>query len=548
MRAYRTPGVYFEWPDAPPPAIVPLRTDVAGFVGIAARGPLHQAVRIESWTQFASTFGAHIPAGTLAYAVEGFFANGGRTCWVVRVADPAAARPASATIVTGGMHLRCVASSPGTWGNNLVATWRAEPFAPARDRRLELSVRLGDGPREVWPNLKLEPHALAAVLHDSITGSRQIQVALLAQPSEALKESTPNRPVTFVGGTDGLASLTPAHLSGEGAPAGALWGLAALAGIDEISVVAIPDAVPPEAVAATTTVPRRLCQILEVEPLPPPRPPAAPEFAPAAVAAHAAEVQVALIRHCTRLADRVALIDPPRGPLTAQDALAWRDNFDSGYAATYVPWLQVPDPLRLNGLLRLIPPCGHVAGAYARSDRRIGVHKPPANERLEAATDVAVAFDDAAHGALNEAGINVIRAYGGRGIRVAGARTLSSDPLWRYVNVRRLLIMIEEAIDAAMQPTVFEPNNPDLWRETDRAARAFLDELWRRGMLDGASAEEAYFVQCDESTNPPAETEAGRMTCRIGVQPPWPAEFVVVRIGRTDTGMQSLVETGAADG
>jgi hypothetical protein len=294
--------------------------------------------------------------------------------------------------------------------------------------------------------------------------------------------------------------------------------------------------------------PRRLCQVLEVELSPPPQQPPEPEFAPAAVAAGATALQVALIGQCTRLTDRIALIDPPPQTRVVQHVLAWRSLFDSAYAATYVPWLLVPDPLRLDGLLRLVPPSGHVAGIYARSDRRVGVHKPPANERLENVTDLAAAYDDAEHGALNEAGVNAIRAYGGRGIRVAGARTMSSDSSWRYVNVRRLLIMIEEAIDEAMQVAVFEPNSRDLWRDTDRAARAFLDDLWRRGVLDGATPEEAYFVECNETTNPPAETELGRMTCRIGVQPPWPAEFVVVRIGRTDTGMQTLVENGAANG
>jgi hypothetical protein len=170
------------------------------------------------------------------------------------------------------------------------------------------------------------------------------------------------------------------------------------------------------------------------------------------------------------------------------------------------------------------------------------VHKPPANEELEAVKDVRVAVDDLAHGDLNNHGINVIRAQQGRGVRVSGARTIapSDKPEWRYINVRRLLLMIEEAIDEQTQWTVFEPNNPDLWREVDRVARSFLDGLWRRGMLDGATAEEAYFVRCDETTNPADQTEAGRLICEIGVLPPWPAEFVVVRIGKTEGGTEIL--------
>ena len=123
---------------------------------------------------------------------------------------------------------------------------------------------------------------------------------------------------------------------------------------------------------------------------------------------------------------------------------------------------------------------------------------------------------------------------------MAGARTLSSDPQWRYVNVRRLLIMLERAVDAATQWLVFEPNDPTLWRDLDRILRVYLDQLWQRGMLDGATAEDAYSVVCDATTNPPAETDAGRMVAVIGVQPPWPAEFVVVRIGKTEGGVAVL--------
>ncbi len=170
------------------------------------------------------------------------------------------------------------------------------------------------------------------------------------------------------------------------------------------------------------------------------------------------------------------------------------------------------------------------------------MHKPPANEELFYAQDVSTQIEDLLHGDLNDRSVNVIRAYRGRGLRLAGARTLSSDPDWRYVNVRRLLIMIEEAIDQQTQWLVFEPSNPDVWREVDRVVRSFLDGLWHRGMLDGPTAADAYSVTCDTTTNPPDQAEVGRLICRIGVQPPWPAEFVVVRIGKTESGTQ-IIET-----
>ncbi|MCA9911074.1 MAG: phage tail sheath family protein, partial [Anaerolineae bacterium] len=150
--------------------------------------------------------------------------------------------------------------------------------------------------------------------------------------------------------------------------------------------------------------------------------------------------------------------------------------------------------------------------------------------------DVAEPIDEIIHGVLNEKQVNVLRAYPGRGIRIGGAVTLSSDTLVRYINVRRLLLMIAESIDESTQWTVFEPNNPELWAEIARSARTFLDGIWRAGMLDGATAQEAYSVRCDETTNPPEDTERGLLQCEIGVLPPYPAEFVIVRIGKTDGG------------
>jgi hypothetical protein len=215
-------------------------------------------------------------------------------------------------------------------------------------------------------------------------------------------------------------------------------------------------------------------------------------------------------------------------------------------AALYHPWVAVADPLRLTGLVRFIPPSGHVAGMFARVDRLRGVHKPPANELLEGVYDLSLSIDDEAHGRMNSAGVNAIRIVPGRGTLVLGARTLSDDVRWRYVNVRRLFSMIEEALDGQMQWVVFEPNNPQLWRHIDRAIRGFLERLFRAGMLDGETSDDAYYVRCDETTNPPERTDMGQVLCVIGIQPPYPAEFVIVRIGVTRSGIQ-IEEKGAQD-
>jgi phage tail sheath protein FI len=542
MFAYRTPGVYFEWLDTRPPPMVPLRTDIAGFVGITSRGPLHEPVKVESWSQFISLFGAHIPQGYLAYAAEGFFANGGQTCWLVRVADPESASPAALLLATGQRTVRLSASSPGVWGQDVVAS------VTRTGGSFTLMFRLADGGQEVWRNLTMDqtdPHYVKAVLNDPQSGSRLV-TACDQEPPDGWSEDIPclrlseSRVVSgrLLGGQDGLKELSPDRFH---------QALATLEAIDEVSMVTMPDIMPKPVVEVAYKKQPQRCHVLDAEPLPPPAPETETEFPPDFGDEQILELQKALIRHCEKLKDRIAILDPCRTDLTPVDAIARRNRFDTKYAALYYPWLLVPDPLRLEGLLRPVPPSGHVAGVYARGDRQVGVHKPPANEVLEGIKDVLVPVSEVDHGDLNARGVNVIRTYNGRGVRIAGARTLSSDSEWRYVNVRRLLIMIEEGIDEQLQWTVFEPNNPDLWRDVDRVVRSFLDRLWRRGMLDGATAEEAYSVVCNETTNPAEETGRGRLICEIGVQPPWPAEFVIVRIGKTEGGTEVL-EIGAQNG
>jgi phage tail sheath protein FI len=245
---------------------------------------------------------------------------------------------------------------------------------------------------------------------------------------------------------------------------------------------------------------------------------------------------------------RVAILDTV-DRLAPDQAVAACDVFSyTNHAAIYYPWILVDDPLALTGVVRAIPPSGMVAGVYARSDLQYGVHKPPANAVAESVLDVRIQVDQAMHGELNDANVNVIRSFPGRGIRVYGARTVSSDSLWTYVNVRRLLLMIEKAIDQNSQWVVFEPNNFRLWREMDRIIRTYLESLFRQGMLDGVDSDDAYFVKCDETVNPPESVDGGRVVCQIGVQPPYPAEFVVVIIGKTQDAVDILQESGATSG
>lgn len=203
--------------------------------------------------------------------------------------------------------------------------------------------------------------------------------------------------------------------------------------------------------------------------------------------------------------------------------------YDSRYAALYYPWVKVFDPA--SGRNSLVPPSGHVA-VWARSDNERGVHKAPANEVIRGAVDLEIRLSKGEQDLLNPIGVNCVRAFPGRGIRIWGARTLSSDPAWRYLNVRRLFNYLEESILLGTQWVVFEPNDDRLWSSIRRNVTAFLTEEWRRGALFGRTAEEAFYVRCDRSNNPQESIDLGQVVCEIGVAPVKPAEFVIFRLSQ----------------
>ena len=243
-------------------------------------------------------------------------------------------------------------------------------------------------------------------------------------------------------------------------------------------------------------------------------------------------VQTAMIAHCEGMGDRVAILDPPPD-MTPQEIREWRMNtagYDSQYAALYYPWIQVDDPVQNRPIY--IPPSGHMAGIWARSDNTRGVHKAPGNEVILGATGLAYGTTKGEQDTLNPNGVNCIRAFPGRGIRVWGARTVSSDPAWRYINVRRLFNFVETSIEAGTQWVVFEPNDPGLWARVKRDVTSFLSTVWASGALFGATPAEAFYVKCDAELNPPESRDLGRLIVEIGLCPVKPAEFVIFRISQ----------------
>jgi len=246
-------------------------------------------------------------------------------------------------------------------------------------------------------------------------------------------------------------------------------------------------------------------------------------------------VQTALIAHCELNGNRMAILDAPPG-MNAQQVKEWRSEtamYDSAYAALYYPWIKVENPLPASGDAEIfVPPSGHIAGVWARTDESRGVWKAPANDTIRGCLDVELAITQNEQGLLNPIGINCIRPFGTRGIRVWGARTLASDSDWRYINVRRLFNMIEATIMEGTQYAVFEPNDVSLWEGVKRTLNAYLRGLWSAGALFGASADQAFFVKCDAETNPPESIDEGKLVVEVGIAPVKPAEFVIFRISQ----------------
>lgn len=267
-----------------------------------------------------------------------------------------------------------------------------------------------------------------------------------------------------------------------------------------------------------------------------------------------ADLQRDVLDHCRAHAGRMAILDAPRQvratlnaavsgsgeALTAldpkaiierRDLLTW-NMAEPVNGALYYPWIQTTDnyPWIQTTKPRWIPPCGHIAGIYARSDARTGVYKAPANEEIRGAVNLDYHVDNPTQGELNTQGINCLRAFPGRGIRVWGARTLSRDVNWRYINVRRLFLTLTRWIEFNMGWANFEPNTPILWLQIKRELSAYLNELWASGALVGQTADEAFYIKCDGETNPPEAIDAGQVITEIGLAPRAPAEFVVINI------------------
>jgi phage tail sheath protein FI len=522
MPEYLAPGVYIEEVASGPRPIEGVSTSTAGFVGETERGPTNP-ILVTSWQSYYRWFGDYVdrqpgnPNIYLPYAVRGFFDNGGQRLFIARVVGPGAI---AASNDLGNCPVQALGE--GTWGNNIVIAVKPASNATATNPNTANWFRIQiayyrDGvpqganfvdptdPTQLGNPLRIEPNVfedydnLTSVASESNfamtminASSRLIRVvactgdpAPIAFPGVQLQNGA-NVPATLVEYLD-EATLDPERRRG----------LAGLSTIREISLIAAPD----EVVVGG--------------------------------------LRDKIIEKCETMLDRFAVTSSDAnisniGPL--------RPPRDSKYAAFYYPWVRVLALHTPEGHL-LVPSAGHVTGVYARVDVERGVHKAPANEVLRGVITrdlngnkkpLEFTLGKREQDILNPRGVNVHRDFrdAGRDIRVYGARTMTSDSMWKYVNVRRLFIFIEQSIDRGTQWAVFEPNDEQTWSAIRTSISAFLRTVWRNGALMGTTQDEAFFVKCDRTTMTQDDIDNGRLICLIGVAPVKPAEFVIFRISQ----------------
>ncbi|KMM46239.1 MAG: phage tail sheath family protein [Cellulomonas sp.] len=516
MPTYTAPGVYVEEIPSTQKVLTSAPTAVAAFVGFTASFPTDDpndpnglAPRlVTSWTQFESLYGGFVEGALLPLSIYGFFLNGGAQAYVVRIpnAEPSG-EPARLELPAYdrslGLPLAIESVEPDADLTVLVSTADA-PDDEDGPAPFSITIVEAGEAVETYDDLTLGgPRDAATVINKTST---KVKVEIkLAQDTDLSSQLELLKPGQY---SLEKAAPKPVAVSGRkfAGSESARSGINGLAIAEDVTIVVVPDLL----TAATKDDGSLDLGLWKA-------------------------VQTSLIAHCEQHANRVAILDAPPG-FTPQQVKEWRSDvaqYDSAFATLYYPWIKVENPTGSNGSSEiLLPPSGHVAGVWARTDESRGVWKAPANDTIRGVLDVERSITQNEQGILNPIGINAIRPFGTRGIRIWGARTLASDTDWQYINVRRLFNMIESTILEGTQWAVFEPNDVSLWEGVKRTLNAYLRGLWQAGALFGASPDQAFFVKCDETTNPPESIDAGRLVVEVGIAPVKPAEFVIFRISQ----------------
>ncbi len=519
MPTYAAPGVYVEEVPSSQKSLTAAATAIAAFVGFTERAPDDDPTDPEgvkprlvtSWTAFEQLYGSFKNGCMLPLAVFGYFQNGGTIAYIVRIpnttpagepaqlslpaADRALGKPLTVTSVEPDAELTVVIESAEVDDSD--DSDGPNPFT--------LIVREGPKVVETYPDLTITPgdrNAETVVNAASTRVKVKVDLADDVDLSSVLEVLKP--------GIFPLEKAAPINVPVSGkkfaGSESARTGINGLTIAEEVTMVLVPDLIT-AATKADGTIDLGMWKA----------------------------VQTALIGHCELEGNRMAILDSPPG-MTPQQIKEWRSGvamYDSAFAAFYYPWIKVENPAGTNGDREVfVPPSGHIAGVWARTDETRGVWKAPANDTIRGCLDIERPITKNEQALLNPIGINCIRPFGTRGIRVWGARTLSSDSDWRYINVRRLFNMIETTILDGTQWAVFEPNDMKLWEGVSRTLTGFLNGLWKSGALFGSSADQAFYVKCDAETNPPESIDEGKLVVEVGLAPVKPAEFVIFRISQ----------------
>ncbi|MEM7030168.1 MAG: phage tail sheath subtilisin-like domain-containing protein [Chloroflexota bacterium] len=559
MPEYLSPGVYVEELDRGSKSIEAAGTAMPVFVGFSEKAErtrtidgepitenlLNRAQLVTSWTQYRESFGNMIEGAYMPHSVYGYFLNGGSRCYVMSVktipraetalpnaqdkpqliararragldglrlrvrvdvkpsltapaAKPAGSKKAAAKKGSDGeadADTPAPASGGGAPAESFTITVERQGqnsswISKESFRNLKLAeTQRADGTtmvEVVYPN-SARPQLIELVVPDTVTAlaqawPRQNEGEVLKIQNQLVPPATYadfQGDVTKRAGVDGLADL------------------------DDATMLVIPD------IMSTMPGQKRDQAFMD----------------------NVKAVQSLMIAHCEQMGDRVAILDAPPD-MTPQEVNNWRMDtagYDTSYAALYYPWIEIMDPVTNRPIK--IPPSGHMAGVWARTDNTRGVHKAPANEVVQGAIGVGYKVAKGEQDVLNPNQVNCIRVFPGEGIKVWGARTLSgSNPSWKYINVRRFFNMVEKSIEDSTSWTVFEPNDERLWAQIRRDVSAFLSIQWRNGALFGATPDQAYFVKCDAELNPKEIRDAGQVIIEVGMAPVTPAEFVIFRV------------------
>ena len=505
MPEYLAPGVYVEEIERGPKPIEGVATSTAAFLGATELGPSRPRL-VTSFSEYLRYFGdIFSDSAFLPYSVRAFFDNGGRRAYIARIsgANAVAANvdlagfTLTATGVGTAYHRAQARLEPGTTRNAAgdpigfrLRVWYWSKAAPNIPYDVQAADDAGGDPPGPRPNVTEDFDDLSIDAASPSYFEKRVNGNSAFVTIEASGAAAPQLPggatsAVLADGVDDDALTLPSYL-GDAQDPNQRTGLAALA-LDRYRDVAIV-------------------------------------HAPAA----AADVVQAVITHCERNRFRFAVVDSEADQADASNLDPRTTLRDSTYASFYYPWIFVSDPR--SGARRKIPPGGAVCGIYALTDNTTGVWKAPANEVVAGAIDLEYEVTTGTQEVLNPRGVNAIRRFPGRGIRVWGARTLSSDPLWKYTNVRRLFIFLEASIYYSTQWVVFEPNDPRLWARVQQTITLFLRTQWREGALFGEKEEEAFRVVVGRATMTEDDILNGRLIVEIGIAPVRPAEFVIFRV------------------